>query len=70
MKHAGFSKAEVRNVRARDKDTDLSARSNPINVLAERAPLYPYWADFHGQSDENSGSDVEYYFTFGCVELD
>jgi hypothetical protein len=65
MTHPGFPKAEVQSVRAQDEDTGLSARSNPINVLAERAPLYPYWADFHGQTEENVGSDVEHYFTFG-----
>jgi hypothetical protein len=73
MTHRGFSRAEVQSVKARDKDTGLSARSNPINVLTEGAPLHPYWADFHGQSEENVGSNVEDYFTFardyGLVDI-
>jgi hypothetical protein len=50
---------------AEDEKTNLSARSNPIDVLAEDVPLHPYWADFHGQSEETIGSNsIEDYFTF------
>jgi hypothetical protein len=63
--HPGFSTAGVRTVTAADAKTNLSARSNPIEVLAEDAPLRPYWADFHGQTEETVGTgSIEEYFTF------
>ena len=65
MTHPGFSTAGVRTVTATDAKTNLSAQSNPIEVLAEAALLRPYWADFHGQSEETVGSNsIEEYFTF------
>jgi hypothetical protein len=65
MTHAGFSEAGVQTVTARDTKTGLSAQSNPIAVLAGAAPVHPYWANFHGQSEETVGSNsIEDYFTF------
>ena len=65
MAHPGFSTAGVRTVTAADEKTNLSAQSNPIEVLAEDALLRPYWADFHGQSEETVGSNsIKEYFTF------
>lgn len=49
-----------------DKNTGLSAESNPINVLKEMPKLRKFWADFHGQSGETIGSNtIEDYFRFG-----
>ncbi len=62
--HSGFSKAGVQTIVAKDTNTDLSARSNPIKVLTEPAEFNPYWADFHGQSEENDVSNLEDYYTF------
>jgi hypothetical protein len=63
--HPGFSTAGVYTITATDENTNLSARSNPIEVLAEDALLRPYWADLHGQSEETIGSGtIEQYFTF------
>jgi hypothetical protein len=63
--HPGFSTAGVHTVTATDDDTNLSAWSNPIEVLAEDALLRPYWADLHGQSEETIGTGtIEQYFTF------
>ena len=65
MMHPGFSKAGGQTIMAEDEKTNLSARSNPIDVLAEDVPLHPYWADFHGQSEETIGSNsIKDYFTF------
>ncbi len=65
MTHPGFSAVGVQTVTAMDEKTNLSAQSNPIEVLAEDAPLHPYWADFHGQSEETVGTNtIEEYFTF------
>jgi hypothetical protein len=65
MMHPGFSKAGGQTIMAEDEKTNLSARSNPIDVLAEDVPLHPCWADFHGQSEETIGSNsIEDYFTF------
>jgi hypothetical protein len=63
--HPGFSTAGVRTLTVMDEQTNLSARSNPIEVLDEDAPLRPYWADFHGQTGETVGTgSIEGYFTF------
>ena len=65
MTHPGFSKAGVQMITAEDEKTNLSAQSNPIDVLAEEPPLHLYWADFHGQSEETIGTNtIEDYFTF------
>ena len=65
LPHSGFSEPGLQTVEARDKETGLRARSNPIEVLAAKPPLHPYWADFHGQSEETIGSNtIDDYFTF------
>jgi len=65
LPHPGFAHAGVQTVTAEDKETGLQAQSNPIEVLAEHTLLHPYWADFHGQSEETIGSNpIEDYFTF------
>ena len=61
----GYASAGVRTITATDPDTGLSARSNPIDVLAEDIPLRFYWADLHGQTEETCGSNtIEDYFVF------
>ena len=76
IRHAGFAKPRVERVSARDRRTGLSARSNPIDVVRApgKPPLHPYWADFHGQSEETIGNNsIEDYFTFardcGLVDI-
>ena len=65
MVHAGFPSAGVERITAVDQETGLSARSNPIDVLAEDAELHPYWADLHGQTEETCGTGtIEDYFAF------
>jgi len=65
LAHPGFSKAGLYTLTAKDEKTGLSAQSNPIDVLTEATPLHPYWADFHGQTEETVGSNaIEDYFTF------
>ena len=55
----------MQSVTAADEKTNLSAQSNPIEVRAEEAPLRPYWADLHGQSEETIGTGtIEEYFFF------
>ncbi len=64
--HPGFDKPGVRTVKAADKKTRLSATSNPIEVLADTAPLGRFWADFHAQSGETVGTNpITDYFRFG-----
>ncbi len=61
----GFSKPGIKTISANDEKTKLYAKSNPIEVLREDEPLHPYWADFHGQSEETVGSNsIQDYFTF------
>ncbi len=63
--HGGFPAPGVHTVRARDAKSKLSARSNPIDVVDHLGKLKPYWADFHGQSEETIGSNtIEDYFGF------
>jgi hypothetical protein len=65
MTHPGFDTAGWQTVIVEDEETNLSARSNPIDVLSESVPYRPYWADFHGQTEETVGSNaIEDYFTF------
>jgi hypothetical protein len=64
--HPGWGTAGWRTITAKDEKTDLSAQSNPVEVLAAGQPLKRYWADFHGQTEETIGSrSIEDYFTFG-----
>ena len=66
MMHPGFATAGVQSVTAVDEETKLSAQSNPIEVRSGEAPLHPYWADLHGQSEETIGTGtIEEYFVFG-----
>jgi hypothetical protein len=64
MIHSGFALAGVQSVTAEDEKTDLSARSNPIEVRTVESTLRPYWADLHGQSEETIGTGTidEYFF--------
>jgi hypothetical protein len=63
--HRGFSKPGVQFIRVKDHKTRFSACSNPIDVTNKSTPLHPYWADFHGQSEETIGSNsIDDYFTF------
>ena len=65
LRHAGFSAPGVHRVHAKDAKSKLSARSNPIDVVARPRKLKPFWADFHGQSEETIGSNtIEEYFGF------
>ena len=43
--HPGFATPGVRTVTASDEKTNLSARSNPIQVQTNDAPLHPYWGE-------------------------
>lgn len=64
--HPGFEKPGLQTVQAGDKQTRLSAVSNPIEVMAAAAPLSRYWADFHAQSGETIGTNpITDYFRFG-----
>lgn len=40
--HLGWKTAGVQTIIAEDKEMNLSARSNPIDVLTEDTPLHPY----------------------------
>jgi hypothetical protein len=65
MTHPGFTRTGVWTVTAGDGSTNLSARSNPIEVQAEDAKHRPFWADFHGQTSETIGTgSIEGYFAF------
>ncbi len=65
MVHPGWNASGVYTIVAQDKESGLSAESNPIDVLEGEAPLHLYWADFHGQTEETVGSNtIEDYFTF------
>jgi len=65
MKHPGWATAGVRTVTAQDEQTRLSAQSNPIDVVTQASSWRPYWADFHGQTQETVGSNtIEDYFLF------
>ncbi len=63
--HTGFSKIGINSVTISDEKTKLLAESNPIETLEEEELLHPYWADFHGQSEETVGSNsIQDYFAF------
>ncbi|MDP2871446.1 MAG: DUF3604 domain-containing protein, partial [Bacillota bacterium] len=63
--HAGFRAAGVQTVAATDRLTGLEVVSNPVRVVGTPSTLHPYWADFHGQSEETVGSNsIEDYFAF------
>ncbi len=65
FEHRGFPKPAVQFIIGKDHKTGLSACSNPIDATDKSPPLHPYWADFHGQSEETIGSNsIDDYFTF------
>jgi hypothetical protein len=65
MTHPGWGKPGVQTITTQDEKWNLSAQSNPIDVVEEDTHLHPFWADFHGQSEETVGSNtIEDYFTF------
>jgi hypothetical protein len=74
MAHPGWKATGVNTIVAEDEKSTLSARSNPIQVLKEAVQLHPFWADFHGQTEETIGSNsIEDYFIFardfGLVDI-
>ncbi len=65
IRQAGFAAAGVQTVTATDSKTGLTATSNPIEVVEEPTALKPFWADFHGQSEETIGSNtIDDYLAF------
>jgi hypothetical protein len=65
MRHAGFGETGVKTFVARDRATNIKAESNPVRVTSREPVLHPYWADFHGQSEETIGSGtIQDYFDF------
>jgi hypothetical protein len=65
LTNPGFSVPGIKTITVKDEQTNLCSQSNPIEVLREDEPLHPYWADFHGQSEETIGSNsIQDYFTF------
>ena len=64
--HPGWGKSGTYTVSLTDKETGLSAKSNPMDVVEKMPTLHKYWADFHGQSSETIGTNtIEDYFRFG-----
>ena len=60
-----FRSPGIRTIRVKDPRTGLAARSHPIRVTSSPARLTPYWADFHGQSEETIGTNsIDDYYTF------
>jgi hypothetical protein len=65
IEQPGYARPGVYTMTATDPVTGLSAESNPIEVRAVDAPLHPYWADLHGQTEETCGSNsIDDYFAF------
>ncbi|MBL4700426.1 DUF3604 domain-containing protein [bacterium AH-315-I18] len=65
LKHEGFTQSGVQRITQTDAASGLTAMSNPIEVVAALPALQPYWADFHGQSQETIGTNtIDDYFTF------
>ncbi len=63
--HSGFSQIGIKTITIQDENTKLNAESNLIEILEEDESLHPYWADFHGQSEETIGSNsIQDYFVF------
>lgn len=72
--YPGWQLSGIKTIQAVDKTTNLSATSNPIDVINHATTYHPYWADFHGQSEETVGSNpIEDYFVFardfGLVDI-
>lgn len=65
IRHPGFERTGTRFVEATDEDTGLAATGDPIQVVDALPAIKPYWADFHGQSEETIGSNsIEDYLRF------
>lgn len=65
LEYPGWDKPGIQTVTATDKETGLSARSNPIDVLPDSGKLNRFWADFHGQTGETVGcGSIDGYFAF------
>jgi hypothetical protein len=65
-KHAGFETPGIHRITALDDSSGLAAESNPILAAKTEQKYKPFWADFHGQSEETIGSNpIEKYFQFG-----
>jgi hypothetical protein len=65
LAHLGWDVPGVQTISAQDEATELSAGSNPIDVLDAEKDLWPFWADFHGQTGETVGTrSITDYFTF------
>ncbi len=63
--HMGFSQIGIKTITIKDENTKLQSESNLIEILEEDKSLHPYWADFHGQSEETIGSNsIQDYFIF------
>ncbi|MCF7864487.1 MAG: DUF3604 domain-containing protein, partial [Kiritimatiellales bacterium] len=59
IEHAGFTTPGIHRIKSG------KTFSNPICALEAAELLNPYWADFHGQSEESIGSNtIEDYFNF------
>lgn len=74
ISHPGWDKQGIQVIHGVDPSTNLTATSNPIKVVKRITQYHPYWADFHGQSEETVGSNpIEDYFTFardyGLVDI-
>ena len=53
-------------IRVLDEEGVELARSNPLRVTGDGAPLVHFWGDTHGQSNETLGTnDARQYFEFG-----
>jgi hypothetical protein len=65
LEYPGWGQPGVQMVTETDKETGLSARSNPIDVLPNAGELTRFWADFHGQTGETVGiGTIEKYYGF------
>jgi len=64
-KHPGFPRPGTHTVMAKDGPTRLRTRSNPIRTIEAPTTFRPYWAEFHGQSEETIGTNtIDDYFAF------
>jgi hypothetical protein len=60
-----FADAGIQRITMTDEKTGLKVRSNPIQIVTCYSTIHPYWADFHGQSEETVGSNsIDDYFAF------
>ena len=65
IEHGGFDEPGARTVTAVCRRTGLGGVSNPVEAGEPAGRLAPYWADFHGQSEETVGTGtIEDYFRY------